>query len=459
MSSTLTRFRLFNTIQSLFARSKLLAPLGYLFSARFLAAAAAFGSTVLVGRLLSPSAFAHFMFLFLLMNLVENLVGPALDTSLVRFAASHITPEKDGSLPYFRAVFWVKLWVACLIIVAGVVLAPVIHARFLSDDSTCSVSYLAVTVAFAGGAIMMLWRFAQAYFQAHERFGKYANIEFMSAFFRLGCVAVLWLIGVKSILLYLCAYVAAPLVLCIVAWVQLPKGLLDKVHKRHGILKEFFRFAMWVVIASIFSTMAQRVDAFLLPWFSAPITERGCYFAALVLANLGELVVYTLFSILLPKACQLKSSAERIAFLKRHSVTCVALAIPICLVLPCTKILTLVTFGSKYLMTTQFFMILMVGIIVTLISTPSGALVYAMGHSYVIALMEILKFTFILLIGYSVLRLDSVDKTHAMAWIVSMVKMTASLSTFAIAWYLLLRERRQSQDNLIVPPDVTSLAG
>ncbi|MBI3119152.1 MAG: oligosaccharide flippase family protein, partial [Candidatus Hydrogenedentes bacterium] len=73
-------------------------------SARVFASGAAFLSNVLVARYLGPEDFNSFYLLFAIMTIVAGLTGPAIDTSLVRFAVKQITPERDGSAPYFKFV-------------------------------------------------------------------------------------------------------------------------------------------------------------------------------------------------------------------------------------------------------------------------------------------------------------------------------------------------------------------
>ena len=411
------------------------------FSARLIAAAAAAGSTFVVARDLSPEIFAHFMFLFMLMNLVENLIGPSLDASLVRFASSHISEEKDDSPPYFRAVFWVKLTAAGITVVLGIVSAPLIHHLFLTGPAGATIPNSAVTVAFVGGAVVMLWRYAQSYFQAHQRFKDYARIELASSVLRLGFAVGLWLVGAESVLLYLSAYVLAPGLVGIATWARLPKDLLSAKHKRPGIMTEFWLFAGWMVVTALFSTLANRIDGFLLPWFEVPEADRGFYFAALVLVNLGELVVLTMFHVLLPHASQLRTVEERRRFLKKSFWPCVLISLAMLCCLPLSGVLVALTYGEAYRPTGTLFAILFIGILFRLITVPSATLVMALGRSRILALLEAIKFLALIVLGC--LALSVADAPHAalsMAWTMSLVKGTMAMLTYVIAHRIVLTE-------------------
>ena len=94
--------------------------------ARSLAALAAFICNVLVARQLGDTLFSTVYLLFSIMTIVAGLTGPAIDTSLVRFAAKHIGPSDDRSLPYFKAALFMKLIMTGLTAVICILSAPLL---------------------------------------------------------------------------------------------------------------------------------------------------------------------------------------------------------------------------------------------------------------------------------------------------------------------------------------------
>ena len=79
------------------------------------AAGLAFAATALIGRQLGDALLGRLGLLLAIMDVAAGLAGPALDTTLVRFAARQISSGRDGSLAYFQRMFRLKLVVDCLL--------------------------------------------------------------------------------------------------------------------------------------------------------------------------------------------------------------------------------------------------------------------------------------------------------------------------------------------------------
>lgn len=366
--------------------------------ARAFSSAAAFLSNVLVARQLSDTVFGQFYMLFTIMSLVAGLTGPAIDTSLVRFASRRIRPGEDDSLPYFRAVLRIKLIIVLATLSAGLLAAKPLLMLLFGSAGKASIPWYAVMLAFLGGAIISLWGFAQSYFQAHQRFGWYAWFEFGSSALRLGLVVILMMLGDVSEMHYLGVYVIAPLTMAIVSWSCLPKKVFRSPHQP-GVMREFLHFAKWVLLTTLFATLSQRIDVILLGVFNVPDMVIGRYSAAVCLVLVGELVWLTFFNVLLPKAGALQQPSELKRFLAQFRYPTLVFCAGLSVLIPLGGPLRELTFGPGYIGTEGYFSVLIVGVIIALASTPSIAVLYSLGHTRWITVCEAFRLACTLSMG------------------------------------------------------------
>lgn len=412
---------------------------------RIVASGAAFLGNVFVARQLAPEGYGQFYLLFTIMTLVAGLTGPALDTSLVRFAARHIRPGEDASGPYFTLVFYIKCAVFALTMLLAAVLAgPLLKAFFGAAPE--GVSRGAIMLAFLGGASVALWGFAQSYFQAHQKFVRYAGFEFLSSTLRLALVAALIFLDYRNVLAYLCAYVAAPLLMAALSWLQLPRRVFLG-RPRMAVGRELLGFAKWVVLAAFFTTLVQRLDLLLLGYFQTPKDELGRYSAAVSLVLVGELVLLTFYNVLLPKASALKEAGELRLFIGSFRLPSFVFCLAMGMLIPMAGLLRQIFFGEEYLGMELYFIVLLTGILVSLSCAPAVTALYAVGRSNIIAGFEGLRLVLSLAIGlYVAPRYGAIG----IAWSMTAVRGGVSLITYIVAHQkvkrIMLEEHRKAEE-------------
>ncbi len=384
------------------------------FALRVVGAGAAFTTTLLIARYRGKAVLAQLAILLAVVDVVAGLAGPALDATLVRFASRRIKPDHDGSIPYFQRMFRVKLIVAGALVCLGVVAARPVLVWILREPEGGGITTAAVALAFAGGAAMTLVGFVQSYYQAHQRFGRYASIEFANTWLRLCAVGALLFVSKPAALALLAAYVLSPVLVAAVGSAGLPREIIALRSRAAVSLREPFRFAKWVIAAAIFTTLAQRLDLFLLKHDGLSDEMIGPYAAALAIVRLGDLAIMTLFSVLLPRASQVRSGAEVKAFLRRfHWPALVVLLAGIPLA-PLAGPAVRLCFGDDFAQAGGILAILLFGSLATLCGAPAGAAIYGMGRSHLIALLEGFKLVLIFCggpVGRAALRIgwDGVD--------------------------------------------------
>ena len=396
-----------------------------------LSAGVAFLGNVLVARHLGPGDFNSFYLLFAVMSVVAGLTGPAIDGSLVRFAARHITRQRDNSWPYFKFVLYLKgAILVCTLLLGGLLAQPLIRVLF-SDVAEAHASGYAIVLAFFGGAVVSLWGFAQAYFQAHMRFVLSAAYECFSSFLRLALVAGVIALGFHNTELFLGLYVAAPLTVALVAWFQLPTPLFHAPTSM-AVGKEFIQFAKWSLVSTIFATMTQKLDLILLNLhiFAIPKEAIGQYSAAVSVVLAGELVLVTFFNVLLPKASALQDPGADRLFIRELRIPSLLLCLGLGLMMPLAGPFSRIVFGSQYASTGTYFTILILGIIVALACAPATAVLYARGHARAIAGFEGLRLAATLVLGTLIIPQFGL---LGMAFVVTLVRALANIVMYMVA--------------------------
>ena len=399
--------------------------------ARTFAAGAAFLANALVARHLGPADFNTFYLLFAIMSIVAGLTGPAIDTSLVRFAAKQITPDSDQSGPFFKFVLYLKLLILLLTIAAGLVMAGPLYRLLFSDTGAQHNTSAVILLAFLGGAVVSLWGFAQAYFQAHQRFTHFAGYEFFSSLLRLGLVIILIGFDVRSAALLLARYVCAPLVMGIMSWSQVPLALYRSPTNLQ-VGREFLSFAKWVLVATLFSTVTQRLDLLLLNagMFGIPKVSVGHYSAALSLVLAGELVLLTFYSVLLPKASAMRSAEELRGFIGHFRVPSLLFCLATSFMIPLAGPFRRIAFGEAFVGTEGYFTILLLGVIVAIATAPTVTSLYSLGQARTIALFEVAKLILTLSLGLYIIPQYGI---YGMAWVTTGVRSGISVLMYVVA--------------------------
>lgn len=411
---------------------------GAVFFSRIVSTGATFVTVILAARMLGRGAYGELIVLLSIMKVAAELVGPALDTTLVRFAARHSEDSTFRSLDYVRTIFRLKLMLAGVLLVLGCALAWPL-GRLLSEPlGGVQVGPAAVILAFTGAAATVLWAFAQASLQARQQFTRYAVIELACSLVRLLIVVTLLGAGVHHVMPVLGAYVAAPAAAALIAWRGLPKGLFARDRGGAPVIPEIVGFAKWVLLACAFTSLAQRADVFLITSFQFPAESIGDYGAALQLTLIGDLVILTLFNVLLPKASTLKSSVELRKFLHQFRVPALLMFVALVPFILVSRWIAVLAFGPEYIRAGGLFAVLVLGSAFALGCAPAGAALYGMGRTSLIALLE--GFKLLAIVTGGLLFIETYG-LFGMAWTVAAAKGVIGVITYAVALHATRQDR------------------
>jgi O-antigen/teichoic acid export membrane protein len=327
-------------------------------------------------------------------------------------------------------VWTAKVVLAAGIVVAGILLAKPLHVLLMKQGPDANMPAAVLMLSFAGAATVVLSGFPQACFQARQRFVLYASLDLVTSVCRLVLVAALALTGRLTTTLALGAYVAAPAVTLVAGFALLPRNILSFRAGNAGVWRELRRFTQWVLLACCCTSLAQRLDVFLIAAYKQPVEAVADYGAAVQLMLIADLAVMSLFSVLLPKAGALTSRRERAAFLASFLYPTALAALALLPVIALAGPIAHLTFGAAYVNTGALLAVLLTGALFTLGSAPAGAVLYGQGHSRAIAALEAVKLLGILVLGLIAVPTYGV---FGMAWSLAIVKAGIGVATYALA--------------------------
>ena len=396
------------------------------------AAGLAFAATALIGRQLGDALLGRLGLLLAIMDVAAGLAGPALDTTLVRFAARQISSGRDGSLAYFQRMFRIKLVVAAVLLLCGAALARPVLDHVIAPSAGDAAGPGGVVLAFAGAAVVTLLGFAQAYYQAHLRMARYAFLEFANSLLRLGVVGCLLAVLERpSASLLLGAFVASSALVAAGGLARLPRAVFQRSTENPAPLHTALGFAQWVAVAAAATTLAQRADVFILGIAGTAGGAIGQYVAAFTVARLGDLAIMTLFSVLLPRASALTAPAAFRGFLNRFLPVVVAAFAASLPAYFAARWAVPFVFGAGFAPAGVLCGILCLGVLASFGTAPAGAALYGMGRSGHVAALETLKLAALAAAGVFAARHYGV---FGMAWTVSAVRATIGLATYVCAY-------------------------
>jgi len=396
--------------------------------ARAIASAATFLTIAVLGRTLGPAHYGDLVVLLTILKIASEFIGPALDTALVRFVGA-ARDDEQSAITFANAVLRAKAALAIATVLLGLALALPIQRLLFARDGV-EISSTAIVIAFVAAALTVLAMYAQSCFQAWQRFTGYARFEVAAASLRLFSIVALVLLATDSILALFIAYAAAPIVvaLCATPWLPSTKNAVVTP----AVWRDLAHFAKWVVVACACTSLAQRVDILLVAGNKLPPELVSQYGAAVQLTLLGDLVIITLFNVLLPKASRLTTREELLGFLRSFRLPTLFAFAGLLPLLLASGVIAHVTFGADYTQTGTLFSILLVGAAFALGSAPAGATLYGLGHSRTIAALECFKLLAILIGGaFAVPGYGVVG----MAWTVAVVRGALGVATYAMAYH------------------------
>jgi len=142
-----------------------------------------------------------------------------------------------------------------------------------------------------------------------------------------------------------------------------------KVKNEYSVAKEFFHYNKWVALFSLVAALGARMDIFI---SGRLLTnhELGIYSASNQLVQVIPQFVVAIHTVIAPKMASMDSFKEFMSYLKKTQVMVLGIAILIILLLPIAVYLIPLLYGNSYITSVPVFIVLLVGMLFFLISTP-----------------------------------------------------------------------------------------
>jgi O-antigen/teichoic acid export membrane protein len=354
------------------------------FGSRIAAQAAGMAVTVIVARQLGPALFGTYAFATVAALVLAQLPGVGLDMSAVRLSAAARADAPQRARGVLLAAGGVKLLAGLLLIVA-------IWATTLLSPALAPISaefVLPLRYAVVAALALALTEFAVAALQAHECFGQIFASSMLGAALKLVPVLALAVLGGLSIGGALWAFVAAALagaaITILLAW-RTWRGpwVLER-----GSLVALFRYARWMIAATLLGVLTGNLDVLLLAHIAGPAT-MGVYSSAKSLAAPLSLLGVAVGTVLLPRLSRLpaeEAGAYVRAFALRLTLALTLLGGVAASIAPMAIHLV---FGSAYAAAVVPFQLLAAAFLFQVAAWPAVTVLMALDRPQVIAAVSL----------------------------------------------------------------------
>lgn len=349
--------------------------------------------SILIARALGTADFG----VYGVLAATSNITGVIADLGLTATAARHIAavwPDEPAmAQQQGRVFFWTRLILAVGILSLGILLAggPLAQGmlRLAPDQATLALrlAFLSVGATALSGAMTGL-------LQASRQFKQLTLVSL----FNTGLTAVLaiglTLAGRLNLILALVILsISTSLATFIVGRRLLPRPFDLQLPSRDVWQSEgrrFLRFGRWIAMSNILAVLTAQLDILLLNRWGTPVTV-GVYFLALNLVAKTDIVNQSQYTVLLPTASALKSTADVRAYLRQ------ALKRSLSLTLVLLPLFLLVTpfvhffYGPAFATAAPLFRLLLVVVIFDAFTIPVILLAFPLNKPRLLAAADALR--------------------------------------------------------------------
>ncbi len=340
-----------------------------------------FAVTMLLVKVLTKSEFAYFVVFVALMDITSTICDLGLNTTIVRFFAQDANADLRSLLKQ-SLVIRASLWgIASLIAVVGAF-------PFFSQFEIPAAYRPLYAAAVIAGVLLSFNGHGMAVMQAAERFRSYICIAVSNNVARLlfvgGCI---WLGVTRADSLFLVFFLVSFLVLpIIIGFLLVTLRSRTESSVAPVSYEALVRFMLPVGGVILVTGFLARLDVFMLKLMSSAETLAD-YGLAYQLAFVFPLVTRALFTVLLPKAAGMTTSAQLKTYQEKilHVYPLVLLATVFGVVILPSVLVWL--FGEKYASALPALRVLIVGFGLSIVFNPLTVILYSLKrHRYVLGI-------------------------------------------------------------------------
>jgi len=341
---------------------------------------------ILVAGFLAPPALGVLRSVFSFFKMVTSFVDLGLGYALVTFVAAAIRRgDEDERQRVLKTVLVLKLWIAAAVMVLGNLFAAPI-TRWVFSDPQLTVW---VRLAFLAVAGQMLWKYLQAYFAAHQQFGRLSLFLTTVPVMMLVVFLALVLAGEFGLPAAILIYLFAPTAAVLMWWPRIDRRFIGHPSGDRGLIGRILGFSRWVYLSSTVSATRSHLNPVLLKNArlsgSVELGElnAGLYGFGNDLANEITVLSQSLITVLLPKASGKATPRDLRRFVRRSYLHLSWMLPPALLLIavaePLLRLLGQVRPGYlDYLPALDVFAVLYVGTLFSVAAIPIQTALYAL---------------------------------------------------------------------------------
>lgn len=342
-------------------------------------------SLIILSRFLGPENFGAFSVAFALSQLVARFGDLGLSIGMQRLVAANYKTDPDKAASTIRFVGLLKLGLAIIAIVVGLLLGPIIGTT-LFGLSNPSVATLGIVMASA----IIGYEFVVVILQSISSFGKSVVVNAAQAVTKLILAIVgIWVLSPNAFTSYLW-YGLAPLVAVVMGWMFIPSYLKKTTANESTIKKPLFDTVRFSSIAVIAAAIGDNIDVLMVKsWLTE--YETGLYSAAARVALMVTLVGLSFGTVFNTRVAQYKNQQHLTKFLKKALPFAIGSVVLIPVTFLLAKPLILITAGSQFIDAVSSMNMLMAGALVTMAMMPYVAIFYAVDYPKYFAISGVLQ--------------------------------------------------------------------
>lgn len=282
-------------------------------------------------RILGNTEAGKFAFCIVLIRLVSDCLGDALDLDVVRRVPGLLNEDREQAFNVWRGAFLLRILLGVLLSLMLYPVSGVLAAMFFHS----SVDGDLIVVAGAGSLAMLMFRAIIVYFQSIEDFRRLVGVEAGMQIIRCGSILALASGGILTARSAVYSYVCVAFIACSLGLLAVPKELVVHLLRGRCEIPAIIRYSVWMLCAMTLAAAYCHVDEFLVAKFRGP-GEVGLYSAAMALALIPEFATGAVSSVLNPKVMRLYTRNQFREFHAQYLMVSVPLGLFTILVMYCT---------------------------------------------------------------------------------------------------------------------------
>lgn len=348
---------------------------------------------IIAARFLGPADFGLLNVSIVTMTLVADIGDLGTDTGLVNFVARYIKKEEEKAHKFIKLSLEVKIIVSSIVLILGLWTASKLANQVFIKPQLIQ----PLKIASLGVSSFLLFSFITRILQAYQKFWAWSLIQIGQNLMRLILFYLIFSFGILSIDNTMWVYILT-LFLGFILGLYIISPRFLKAKNEWEVSGEFFSYNKWVAAFTLLAAFSSRLDTFISARLLSSV-ELGIYSAAQQMVKIVPMIVVALGTVIAPKMASMDGVDELIRYMKKTQALVLGLALMGIFSIPAVLWLITPIFGEAYMSAGPYFVILLLGMLVFLISVPIHMSVFyyfsypklffwvSLGHLLIIAIM------------------------------------------------------------------------